>query len=61
MMSISASAISEPQDHAFRAAVMPVGRADLAENAARDDIAGVESSDDVEKALVANAKESAAR
>ncbi|MCI0625621.1 MAG: hypothetical protein L0387_28905 [Acidobacteria bacterium] len=60
-MSISASAISETHDHAFRAALMLVGRAALAEKVGPDGIGGVESSNDVEKALVAKAVESAAR
>src|SRR5688500_7115397 len=53
MMSISASAISETLDHAFRAALLLTGSADLAENAVLDGIAGLESSDNVETALVA--------
>jgi hypothetical protein len=51
-MSISASAISETLDYAFRAAFLLTGRADLAENAVLNGIAGLDSNDDVEKALV---------
>jgi hypothetical protein len=61
MTSILASAISETLDHAFRAALMLTGSADLAENAVLDGIAGLESSEDVEKALVAKTIESVIR
>jgi len=56
-MSVPSSAISEALDRAFRAALMLTGRADMAENAVLDGIAGLEPSDDVEKALVAKTVE----
>ena len=61
MMSISASAISKTLDHAFRAALLLTGSADLAENAVLDGIAGLESSGDVKKALVARTIDSVIR
>jgi hypothetical protein len=61
MMSISAVSVSEVLEHAFRAALMLTGRADLAENAVLDGIAGLESNDDLEKALVGKTVESAFR
>jgi hypothetical protein len=60
-MPISASAISEALDHAFRAALLLTGRADLAENAVLDGIAGLDSCDDVEKALVVKTIQSVIR
>ncbi len=59
MTSISALAINKTLDHAFRAAFMLTGRADLAENCVLDGIACLESRDDIEKTLVANTVESA--
>ena len=61
MMSISASAISETLDHAFRAALLLTGSAGLAEKAVLDGIAGLESGDNLEKALVAKTIESVIR
>jgi hypothetical protein len=60
-MLISASAISETLGHAFRAAFLLTGTADLAEDAVLEGIAGLESADDVEKALVAKTIESVIR
>ena len=57
-MSISATATSECS---FRATLLLTRRADLAENAVLDGIAALESSDDVEKALVAKTIEFAIR
>ena len=53
MMPISASAISEAVDHAFRAALLLTSSADFAETAVLNGIAGLETSDDVEQAVVA--------
>jgi len=61
MTSISVSAISENLDHAFRAAFLLTGRVDLAENAVRDGIAGLESNNAIEKELVAKTVESVIR
>ena len=52
-MPISASAISEAVEHAFRAAFLLTSSADFAETAVLNGIAGLETSDDVTKALVA--------
>ena len=52
-MSISASAISEAVEHAFRAAFLLTSSAEFAETAELNGIAGLEPSDDVSKALVA--------
>jgi hypothetical protein len=60
-MPISASAISETLDHAFHAALLLTGSADLAENAVLQGIVGLESSDDVETALITKTVESAIR
>jgi len=51
-MPISAKAISEALNDALQAAFLLTGSVDLAENAVLHGIAGVESSDDVEKDLV---------
>jgi len=51
-MSIPAGAISKNLDHAFRAALLLTGRADLAEDSVLDGIAALESIDDVEDTLL---------
>lgn len=60
-MPITHSAISDTLDQSFRAAFLLTGSADLAENAVLKGIAGLESSDDVEKTLLAKTVESAIR
>jgi hypothetical protein len=52
-MPISASAMSDTLDHAFRAAFLLTGSAASAENAVAHGIATLEQSDDAEKAVVA--------
>jgi hypothetical protein len=61
MMSISARAISETLDRAFRAALLLTGSADLAENAVLDGIARLDSNDDAEGALFVKTIESVIR
>ena len=61
MMSISALSISRALEHAFRAALLLTGRADLAENAVLEGIAGSESNEDLEKALIGKTVESVFR
>ncbi|MGH9630521.1 MAG: hypothetical protein ACRD7E_19595, partial [Bryobacteraceae bacterium] len=61
MMPITANAISETLDRAFRAAFLLTGNADLAENAVLNGIAGLESDDHAEKMIVAKTIESLIR